>query len=344
MALTNQYKNLSDDELGDAFLAAAQRNGGNAFFNSFQYAHQLYAGNYSATLNSGIDLLNRCRAIDLDAYQEIHKGSAFYWIGMAAFLIHDYQTAVFFFDAAVSEDLRRGHHPLDRPSPALHFIQVHGEVEEQAARPLVMDTQARIERVLDAYNALEDRPPGQVDMSIESVRNVFLTPAVSPGNQHLRSLATALISFLLEWDYRNTYLDLRVEAGTAEPFFIHLFKGCLLFESLLKANPLDPPPEERGTLNQVLQYLHERLGIPHDNPIGNADFPSIVADIENQPRDIPSSILVTGRVRNSVGHNLGWDIVMTNEQYQELFMRIALSIVHAIASLYQHVDDERDAH
>lgn len=62
MALTNQYKNLSDDELRHTFLAAAEGGDGNAFFNSFQYTHQLYAGNYSATLNSGIDLLNRYRA------------------------------------------------------------------------------------------------------------------------------------------------------------------------------------------------------------------------------------------------------------------------------------------
>jgi len=343
MAMTSQFKNLSHNELRESFLAAAADDNGNAFFNSFQYAHQLFGGNYSATLNSGIDLLERCRAIDLDSYTRIHKGSAFYWIGMAAFLIHDYQTAVFFFDAAVSEDLRRGHHPVERPSPALHFIQVHGEVQEQAARPLVMDTQAKIQRAIDMYNHLEGRPPDAVDMSMETLRERFLTPAVSPGNQRLRSLATAFISFFLEWDYRNAYLDLRVEPGTAEPFFIHLFKGCLVFESLLKVNPLDRPPDNRRTLNQVLQYLHGRLGIPHDNPIGNSDFPTIVEGISQLPRDIRSSIIVTGQVRNSVGHNLGWDAVMTKEQYEELFFRIAASILHVIASLYHHRQANDDA-
>ena len=256
---------------------------------------------------------------------------------MAAFLIHDYQTAVFFFDAAVSEDLRRSHHPVEKPSPALHFIQVHGEVQEQAARPLVMDTQARIQRTIEYYNELEGRPPEVANMSMEVLRKSFLTPAVSPGNQGLRSLATAFISFFLEWDYRNAYLDLRVEPGTAEPFFIHLFKGCLVFESLLKANPLDQPPDDRRTLNQVLQYLHDRLGIPHDNPIGISDFPTIVEGISQVPRDVHSSIIVTGQVRNSVGHNLGWDVVMTNEQYQQLFTMIAVSNLHVIAMLYQPI-------
>jgi len=43
----------------------------------------------------------------------------------------------------------------------------------------------------------------------------------------------------IEWDYRSTLIELRPGDGTAEPFFIHLFRGCVLFESLLKANPKD---------------------------------------------------------------------------------------------------------
>jgi hypothetical protein len=61
--------------------------------------------NYSAALDQGINLLATCKQIDADAYRRIHKGTPFYWLGTAAFLVHDYQTATFLFDAAVSEDI-----------------------------------------------------------------------------------------------------------------------------------------------------------------------------------------------------------------------------------------------
>jgi hypothetical protein len=72
----------------------------------------------------------------------------------------------------------------------------------------------------------------------------------------------------IEWDYRSTLIELRPGDGTAEPFFIHLFKGCVLFESLLKANPKDIPPPTRHTLDRVLQYLHSHLSTPANIDIG----------------------------------------------------------------------------
>lgn len=117
---TNQFSNLTEDELSHAFLAASKgpREKGNDFFNQFKYRYDLFAGNSAAALNQGLDLLKRCRAIDEAAFAHIHKGSAYYWIGIAAFLMQDYELASFFFDAAVSEDLRAGADPIN--SPRLH--------------------------------------------------------------------------------------------------------------------------------------------------------------------------------------------------------------------------------
>ena len=136
------------------FVRAAQDGGtANAFFGAFPYVQELVRGNYSATLHQGIALLEKCRQLDPITYQTIHKGTPFYWLGTAAFLIHDYQNALFYYDTAVSEDLRAHAHPVNNPTPGLYFIQLNGDPPEQAARTLVQITQEKVQRALDGYNA-----------------------------------------------------------------------------------------------------------------------------------------------------------------------------------------------
>jgi len=331
-----QFRDLTDEELRSMFLAAASGNTADAnhFFGSFKYVHDLFNGNHSAALNQGLSLLTKCRSIDENAYARIHKGTAYYWLGTAAFLVHDYQTATFFYDAAVSEDLRAGNDPVNNSTPALRFIQIEGEQPHQAARPLVMATQARIEEIIDNYNKRPGRPTNVPDFHILQLRERFLRLAVSQGYEGWRSLATVLISFVLEWDYRSALLDLRVGQGTAEPFFIHLFKGCVLFESLLKANPKDPPPRGRSTLIGILQYLHKHLGLPHDIKIGETDFTTILQELNHADNSIPTAVRFAGKIRNTVGHDLGWVVQFDKTQYHLLFQMVAVSCLHSIACLY----------
>lgn len=331
---TYQFKHLNEDELDEAFRRAVESDGGNEFFNSFEYKKSLISGNYSGTLNFGMSLLNQCKALNPDGYSDIHKGTAFYWIGMAAYLMNDYQTATFFFDAAVSEDLRRGHNPEEKPSPSLRYILLEGEPTDQAAQNLVKDAQSRTESLISIYNELRANEEDFVPFDISQLRLKFLRPSLDPDQDHWRSLASTLISFILEWNFRNSLLDVRVEPGTIEPFYIHLFKGCVLFESLLKANPRYPPPGHATRLINVMQFLREQLGIPNDMTIGETDFPTILAGIDESDQSIVNAIEITGRVRNSIGHNLGWRITLGKIEYQKLFTMIAISNLHAINCLY----------
>jgi hypothetical protein len=197
-----------------------------------------------------------------------------------------------------------------------------------------MSAQARVEEIIDDYNSRPGRPARTPKLNIDYIRDRFLRLAVSPGQERWRSLATAFISFLLEWDYRNMFLDLRVDEGTSEPFYIHLFKGCVLFESLLKANPEDPPPSDRNVLIRVLQYLYHHLGIPHDIRIGETDFNTVLQEISRADNSIPTAIRFTGRIRNTIGHDLGWVVNIDNNQYHLLFRMVAISCLHALACLY----------
>jgi hypothetical protein len=333
---TNQYANLTENELRQAFLAAANGNNldaANRFFDQFKYKNDLFDGNAAAALNQGLDLLNRCHSIDPDAFANIHKGTAYYWIGIAAFLVHEIELATFFFDAAVVEDIRAGAHPINNPTPAIRFILIEGEPPEQAARQLVQVTQARTEELIANYNARPGRSAGAAPLTIADIRERFLRPAITPGRENLRSSATAFISFNMEWDFRNLLFDIRPVQGTAEPFFLHLFKGCVLFESLLKGNTINPLALN-SALGNALRHLHTELGIPAHNNIGNTDFPTIIADLVGADDSVQTAIQFTGRIRNTLGHNLGWVVPLDKVSYHCLFRMVSSSCLHAISCLY----------
>src|SRR5207249_1413560 len=107
--------------------------------------------------------------------------------------------------------------------------------QDQAAREVVRILETVVGNVLDEYNLR----PGRMtigNLTLDRLRETFLRPAIMQGFENLRSMATTMLSFLLEFRHRDKLIALRPGSGTAEPFFLHLFKGCLLFESLLKEN------------------------------------------------------------------------------------------------------------
>lgn len=332
-----ENRNLSNDELVELLRASAFGDTALAddFFGRFNYVQELVNGNFSTALDLGISLLLQCRSLDENAYTTIHKGTPFYWLGTAAFMVHDHETATFFFDASVSEDIRAGADPINNVTPALRFIQIEGNQPNQAAQGLVLASQARVDDLLNQYNNMTGRPANMADLTLNDLRQTFLQPAVSPDHKGWRSIATTFISFVLEWDYRNAMLDLRTNAGTSEPFFMHLFKGCVLFESLLKANPNHQLPPNANTLGPVLQNLHAELNIPHNMPIGQSNLPDIIRDLGNADNNIRTAVEFTGRLRNSVGHNIGWNVNIGKIQYQRLFQMVAASCFHSIACLYR---------
>jgi len=306
----------------------------NDFFSRFSYVTELMQGNYSAAFEHGFALLRRCQELAPEAYAEMHKGTPYYWLGTAAFLKHDYETAVFFYDAAVSEDLRISADPIANSTPALRFIQIEGAQPEQAARSLVEATQEKLELAIVHYNSLPGRPTAVPPLQLGEVRGCFLRRAVSPGGERLRTLATAFISFLLEAEYMSALMTLRTGGGTTEPFFVHLFKGCLLFESLLKSNPKNPPRNGLA-LGAILQHLSSDLGTPHDIRIGSTDFATILASLSTAGDSISAAIECTGKIRNTVGHDLGWNTSLDTAAYNAIQLKVASACLHAISCLYR---------
>jgi len=190
---------------------------------------------------------------------------------------------------------------------------------------------ARIEESVKIYRTRSDASAPA--LTFDEIQTSFLRPATQVGNEHLRTLVTTFISFILEWDHRYTLIDIRPELGTAEPFFIHLFKGCLLFESLLK----DKAPNKGRKLEAVLRELRARLGFSGRKQmvISARDFQKIINDLPSNDKTVYWAIVQTGRIRNTTSHNLGWRVALNPMTYNTLAESVVISCLHALACLYR---------
>lgn len=305
------------------------------FFTNFPYLQHLVNQNYSSALNQGLELLTDCKVIDTNAYESIHKGTPFYWLGMAAYLVNDFTTATYYFDAALSEDIRAGA-SLNNPTPAMLFILIEGDDKSQAAKKLTKNLQLILEDSLRKYNYSYNLHLNTQKLTLKDLRNNFLGISMSQQTQLLRTIATAFISYYLEFNYYKILIDIRPTGYiTSEPFYTHLFKGCLIFESLLKSNRKNPITNNGTTLSTNLNQLRNELGIPHGLSIGGLTFPDIVTQVSSASNNIETAITYTGRIRNTLGHNLGWGVNLNKDQYSQLFYFISISCLHTIATLYR---------
>jgi hypothetical protein len=292
------------------------------------YRPFLDAGQFRHCIETALQLLNGLKEFAPPEYQSAHKGTPFYVMGYAAFASHDYPTASLFFDAAVAEDLRN--HPGE-PQAAILFMEL-SEILPNGTPVLGTEIVAQITASANILIADYNARTGARQITLDELRTFFLRPIVTSGQPHTRTLVTALISFIAEWRYRATLINL-FDSGSREPFFLHLLRGCVLFESLLKGQ--GKKALTRNTLGDILRFdLLTELGIANVQ-VGANDFNPIVAGL-TQNMNIEDTINSTARARNTLGHNLVWMVADLNANTYDLLMKnIASACLHAISTLYR---------
>lgn len=282
-------------------------------------------------------LLTACKRIDVDAFKKIHKGNPYYFIGIASYLMDDYQTAIYFFDAAVTEDINFGADPVHNPKPSTRFLMLEGDAGGQAAKELTRFAQTKVERVCDYYHSTLTKQESIPQLTIEYLRSNFIYYSLmETENPGLRTLVTALITYCIEWDFRNGHFEYGVGEGTSEPFFLHLFRGCVLFESLLKQNP--GIPLEETNLNSMLnkKEIRDKLQIePIQGKGSDFTLHDLFVELSGYDNSISEALRIAYLTRNTLGHNLGWNPNITQSQYQDLYFLIASSCLHVIACLWK---------
>jgi hypothetical protein len=276
---------------------------------------------FPRAVNIGLWQLNQVRTTQADRYAT-PKGTPFYFMGIAAFASHDYQTATFFFDAAVAEDVRN--YAGNNNTPALLFMRLNKTDQGQAAQQIVDNLVDRLNIALTNYAARKGSKP----LSLDHVRDHFLDHLERPRQ---RTLTATFISFLAEWDYRLQMTDLAHDVSR-EPFFTHLFRGCLLFESLLKEKA---PKSRRGRpLGPLVNDYLKALSIGKQIKTKSSGLQAILRQLKPN-QELRTAIQCTARTRNKLGHNLAWAATsLDRRSYDLLAYNIAASCLHAIACLY----------
>jgi hypothetical protein len=215
------------------------------------------------------------------------------------------------------------HYPGENNKPAQLFMHLDKTNQAQAAKQVVDIVGSRLESALNDYA----RRKGCKRLTLDDVRKHFLNHLRRP---HLRTLTATFISFLAEWDYRLRMIDLAPDVSR-EPFFTHLFRGCLLFESLLKEKAFKS--HKRETLARL---VHRQTALSIGKPIKTKSpgLQTILRQLKPHQK-LRTAIQCTARTRNTLGHNLVWAATSLNRtNYDLLAHNIAASCLHAIACLY----------
>jgi len=278
--------------------------------------------------------LSSIRSTASARYDSMHKGTPYYFIGTAAYLIEDFEKAFFYMDCAVAEDYHV-HGANWRNTPAGYFIRLDDSSPNQFARVLTSRTK---EAVANALQTTVSR--GGVNFSLQQLHDKLLAPAID-GTDELRSAVTALFTFILEYRCRHRELMFASShGGSGESFLLHLFKGALIFETLLKVSPLRPT-SGLGTLNDYLgnPSVKTRLGLPTGfGGMGNISFDKVIEKVREA--DVRGDqfgervVRAAWGVRNTTGHSLAWEKRPAPDEYEMLFNHLLAAIVLVIDRLF----------
>jgi hypothetical protein len=270
------------------------------------------------------DMLNQIQRIAPARFKTMHKGTPYYLMGWLAFAMKDYEKAVFFMDAALSEDL--ANNPDWKSTPASSFLMISDDYERAAAPEIAIELRHEVDKMMRRYSRLSPNP-----LTTRKFVNQFVRP--NAADPTYRAIATSFNTFVLERKERLNQIKIRSEnGGSIEPFLTHLFKGTLIFESILKRKIAGK------TLGECLNNSATQLSLTNAayrncRNVSLQDIPAILTRLNSEPFH-ELSIAITYALRNTAGHDLGWTDIFKHSTYTRLTSAIENSILWAVQSLY----------
>lgn len=279
------------------------------------------------SLDTYARVMGQLQKADPSRYAIMHKGTPFYLMGWLAYDIRDYERGVFYMDAALSEDVHNN--PNWDRTPAAAFIFLDDTNRDAAARDVTIQMRPEIIRQLERYSRLSGTVLSVDDLVARFVRLHVADPT------H-RSIVTALLTFVLEGRDRQEMIATRsAHGGSLEPFLVHLFKGGLVFESILK-RLYGAAGKSLGTYLAAGAgdlLLTKSLYAKH-TPYALEDLPKLLAAWASEPFH-ERSVAIAYAVRNTSGHDLGWqDIFVDPGLYSQLFEGILDAVFWTIERKY----------
>jgi hypothetical protein len=267
-----------------------------------------------------------------EKFLRVHKGTPYYFLAWTAFDFRDYERAVFYMDAAISEDMKNnpaGWHG----SPAGHFMFLRKDETAQAAQRITARAYYELDEALKSFCR-----DFSATLTIDKLVNRFVHANLQ--YQTHRSVVTSLYSFVLEFKDRELQLNLRsAGGGSIEPFLLHLLKGCLIFESILKEVYTSMAGEQLGAIlknqfiSQDLSYksalIDTSVGVRHTlQDIVRHLLPFLQTEAPHN-----RAITLTYAVRNVTSHSLLWPDVFP-QHYADLYRAIVFAVFYVINKKY----------
>jgi hypothetical protein len=315
-------------------LVVLQRADEDAFFTAHQTpVAALQLGQYRLVVLLWEQILAVVKSVDPLRYQGLHKGTPFYWLGVASYLLEDYHRAVSYIDSAVAEDL---HFDPARwvNLPAGLFLRLDIGSPLQAALPLVRHARASFEDVL-----LRIRSAGGVALGLDDLVKKLVSPAVATSPE-LRSAVSAMHTYMLEYETRHRQLELSsAHESSGEAIFLHLFSGAVLFETLLRTCSLGSSISG-SSLNSYLTTpaIRAQLGLPSSfGGMGQVGLADVLAKTRAAAGKMPfngRAVWTVWGLRNTVGHSLAWTPKPTPADHEELFTLTGAAVALVVDRLF----------
>lgn len=285
-------------------------------------------------------VLGQVRRVDPARFAYMHKGTPYYIMGWLGYSMRDYESGVFYMDAALSEDHKNN--PNWQETPAAAFIFLNPLHPDAAANAIVAEIREEVDAIVSRFAAVAG-----IAFTTESLVNRFIKPKAHEPTH--RSIVTAMLTFMLEGKQRLLQTDLRsAVGGTLEPFLTHLFKGGLIFESILKTlyhgTPMPTPPGgAAATMGAYLRLPAARGDLqlsPHAPVYDRLPRSFTFNDVLNalpgwrgQPF-AERAVAIAYSVRNTSGHDLGWPANLDRAIYQELYEGVTDAILWVVGQKY----------
>lgn len=263
-------------------------------------------------------LLSLLRERNRQKYEQVHKGTPFFFLAWLAFDLRNYEKALYYLDAAISEDVKNlGQRWINLPGALFLKLTTQRHVAERVIEQIRTLLVEQLNRFNSISNLSTISPDGFIDK--------FITRLMQDSST--RTIISALYIFLFEYKERQTELCLRsTEGSSLGPIIAHLFSGGLIFESLLKNLY---PTEDNGDRIKTLGKIYQTTAFQSDFGSGvqtSADTLQEILDAVND-NSLLTAFCTTSRISNTTGHNLVWDNIFNSSQNYEI---LSNQIINAI--------------
>lgn len=271
-------------------------------------------------------LLNSLKKRNHQRYEQVHKGIPFFYLFWLAFDLRNYEKALYYLDASISEDVKNhGAKWIDLPgADVLRLTTGH-----HVAQRVIKEIRDLLNDEITRFNCISTLAPITIDEFITKFVAVLIQ------DPSARAIISACYVFLLETKERSIELQLRSTAGTSlGPIIANLFSGCLVFESLLKVlYPTNDNETAVKTIGKIFNTASFKADFGSEMQTSADTLQDIIDSIDDN--SFMTAFSTTARLRNTTGHNLIWDNIFDSiPKYDALWHQIVNALLFLIERKY----------